>query len=104
MAKPIDDRTMLIRTMQILGYSRCCDFFACPGPDHKPVPMASCGQATAAYELRNYLERHGGWCPEHDQNMDRCHPAPDDRFQQCPDGNTICYCNPVRRNTRNQKI
>jgi hypothetical protein len=100
----LTDRAILIRTMHLVDNSNCCDFFACPGPNAKPEPMASCGSATAAYELRNYLERHGGWCPEHEQNLAKCHTGTDHSYRPCPDGNVVCYCNPVLRNSRNRKL
>jgi hypothetical protein len=99
MTKRITDRDMLLRLMGVLEHSNCCDFFACPGPDHKPVPMASCAQATAAWELRQYLRRNGGWCPEHEQALDQCHP-PDQRPSEMgysPAHHGLCHCSPVTR-------
>jgi hypothetical protein len=58
----LSDRDLLVRTLQTLETAKCCDFFACRGPEAKPVPMASCTQCWAIWDLRNYLERHGAWC------------------------------------------
>jgi hypothetical protein len=106
MASALTDRDILTRTMRLLdGY--CCDFFACPGSGCKPVPMASCARATAAYELRNYLQRHGGWCPEHGQDLAGCHPPaerPNELGYSPAHRHGVCYCAPVRRNARNRKI
>jgi hypothetical protein len=63
------------------------------------VPMASCAQATAAWELRQYLRRNGGWCPEHEQALDQCHP-PDQRPSEMgysPAHHGLCHCSPVTR-------
>lgn len=103
--KALTDRDMLERTLLLIDTGVCCGFFACPGPGARPVPMASCAQASAAYELRRYLERHGGWCPEHGIRLDMCHPAAE---RPDPDGVApvhtshpgLCYCNPVIRNRR----
>jgi hypothetical protein len=92
MSARLTDRDMLARTMRMIDGDYCCDFFACPGPRARPVQMASCAKATAAYELRNYLERHGGWCPVHGQDLTEC------------GGNAPRGCNPVRRTARNKKI
>jgi hypothetical protein len=91
---------MLVRLMGLLEYSNCCDFFDCPGSNHRPVPMASCAQASAAWDLRNYLRRHGGWCPEHEQDLDQCHP-PEQRPAALGynpvHGSQLCHCAPVNR-------
>ena len=100
MTKRITDRDMLIRTLYMLEGSNCCGFFACPGPDARPVPMASCAQATAAYELREYMRRNGGWCPEHKQQLDKCHGGEISEYGHNPkhtDRYPICYCQPVTR-------
>jgi hypothetical protein len=34
---------------------QCCGFFACPGPTHPPVHMASCAQSWATDDLRSLL-------------------------------------------------
>lgn len=115
MAKPLTDRDILVRTMFTLEHSVCCGAFEsmgtwvrsfCPGPDHRPVPMASCAQATAAWELRQYLRSHGGWCPEHGQRLDQCHPVeerPDPKaeihWRQCAPHH-ICRCQPVIHHSR----
>lgn len=101
MAKRLTDRDMLIRTLFAIGNSNCCDFFACPGPDARPVPMASCAQATAAYELRDYLRRNGGWCPEHGQELSKCHGwnGNNARHEIGRDGVT-CHCAPCIRKPR----
>jgi hypothetical protein len=65
--------------------------------------MASCAQATAAYELREYLRRNGGWCPEHAQELDKCHGGEIDDNGYNPQhferGNYmhLCKCRPVIR-------
>jgi hypothetical protein len=102
MTKRLTDRDMLVRTMQLTD-GPCCGFFACPGPDHRPVSMASCAQATAAYELRAYLQRHGGYCPEHGQDLDQCHPEserPAALGYHPSHGSQLCYCAPVDRTKR----
>jgi hypothetical protein len=100
MTKRISDRDMLARTMDLLE-GRCCDFFACPGPDARPVAMASCARATAAYELREYLRRHGGWCREHGQHLELCHSSPTTEYGYNPEHDSrsggICHCRPVTR-------
>jgi hypothetical protein len=100
MTARLTDRDMLVRTMFMLERARCCDFFACPGSEHKPVPMASCAQAAMVWDLRNYMQRHGGWCPEHGQKLDECHPV-DKRpaalgYYPVHDSR-LCYCAPVIR-------
>jgi hypothetical protein len=90
---------MLVRLMHVLENSNCCGFFACPGPEKRPVPMASCAQASAAWDLRNFLRRNGGWCPEHEQALDQCHPE-DQRPSEMgisPAHRGLCYCKPVNR-------
>jgi hypothetical protein len=116
MPKPLTDRDVLARTLQLLENSgECCGAFEsmgtwvrsmCPGPDHRPVPMASCRQATAAWELRQYMRSHGGWCPEHGQNLSECHPPeerPDPKaevwWRQCKPHH-ICRCQPVTHQQR----
>lgn len=100
MTAPLTDRDMLARTLALLEYAPCCGFFACPGGEHKPVPMASCAQASAVWDLRQYMQRHGGWCPEHEQNLAACHP-PEQRpaalgYHPTHRGG-LCYCAPVVR-------
>jgi hypothetical protein len=111
MTAPLTDRDMLTRTLFLLEGGPCCGAFEsmhtwvrsmCPGPRHRPVPMLSCSQATAAWELRRYLERHGGWCPEHGTDLGRCHPAaerpdPDSIAPTHPSHPRLCYCAPVTR-------
>jgi hypothetical protein len=46
------------------------------------------------------MQRHGGWCPEHGQKLDKCHP-PDQRpaalgYNPVHQGG-LCYCDPVTR-------
>jgi hypothetical protein len=91
---------MLARTLFLLETAPCCDFFACPGNEKRPVPMATCSQASAVWDLRRYMQRHGGWCPEHGQKLDKCHP-PDQRpaalgYNPVHQGG-LCYCDPVTR-------
>lgn len=108
MTARINDRDMLVRTLAVLDDSPCCDFFACPGSQRKPVPMGSCATAAATYELRQYLRKHGGWCPEHFQRLDLCHPAeqrndPDNGapWRQCSPGH-VCRCQPIDRTPKSQ--
>jgi hypothetical protein len=106
MSSPITDRDMLIRTLARIETAPCCDFFACPGNQHRPVPMASCTQATTVWDLRRYLERHGGWCPEHEQDLARCHPPaerPAALGYNPSHGYGLCYCAPVVRDARGSK-
>lgn len=107
MTAPLTDRDMLVRTMSMFeNAGDCCSFFACPGRNARPVPMASCSEATAAYELRNYLQRHGGWCPEHGQNLDECHPPaerPDALGYARVHRYRVCTCAPVVRNSRGKR-
>jgi len=114
----ITDRDMLARTLFLIDSSNCCDAFesmgvymktGCPGPRARPVPMLSCAQATAAWELRRYLERHGGWCPEHGTNLARCHPRaerpdPDSIAPTHPSHPMLCYCAPVVRDKRGKRL
>lgn len=103
MTARITDREMLIRTLHMIEGVNCCGFFACPGPDHKPIPMASCAQATAAYELREFLRRNGGWCPEHGQHLDKCHGGETTETGYNPNHTgryTLCHCRPVTRKRR----
>ena len=100
MTKRISDRDMLTRTLYALQGGNCCRFFACPGPDHKPVAMASCAQATMVYELREFMRRNGGWCPEHGQELARCHGGETSETGYNPNHkgrHPICYCRPVSR-------
>jgi hypothetical protein len=109
MSKPITDRDMLARTLFALEGSRCCDFFACPGNRHRPVPMASCATASTVWDLRRYIERHGGWCPEHGTELARCHPAaerpdPDSIAPTHKSHSMLCHCRPVVRDKRGKAI
>jgi len=117
MTRPLTDRDVLARTLQLLEGSQCCDVFVsmgttipsfCPGPDRRPVPMASCAQATATWELRQYLRSRCAWCPEHGQNLDQCHPpgeCPDPKaemwWRQCRPHH-ICRCQPVTHQSRSR--
>lgn len=114
MTAPLTDRDMLARTLMMIDSGNCCDAFEsmgvymktmCPGPRRRPVHMMSCAQATAAWELRRYLERRGGWCPEHGVDLHRCHPAaerpdPGSVVPTHPSHPRLCYCAPVVRNQR----
>jgi hypothetical protein len=99
MTRPLTDRDMLARTLHALEGAPCCGFFACPGDQHRPVPMASCAQASMVWELRQYMRRRGGWCPEHGQDLAACHP-PEQRPTEMgysPAHNGLCHCAPVDR-------
>lgn len=101
MTARLTDRDMLTRTLHMIDNGPCCDFFACPGPNARPVPMASCSKASAAYELRQYMRRNGGWCPEHGQELSQCHKTGPNDIGWSPDHDRrsggICYCAPVNR-------
>jgi hypothetical protein len=100
MTARLTDRDILARTLSLLEHARCCDFFACPGPDRRPVPMASCSTSSAVWDMREHLRRNGGWCPEHEQALDQCHP-PEQRPAALGynpvHGGSLCYCAPVNR-------
>lgn len=49
---------------------QCCGFFACPGPAHPPVPMASCAQSWATDDLRFLLTGERAVCT--DNPCDAC--------------------------------
>lgn len=109
MTAALTDRDMLARTMFALEGGNCCDFFACPGDQHRPVAMATCGRSAMVWEIRRYLERHGGWCREHGQELDKCHPA-DERPdpESCAPTNRshsgLCHCRPVIRDKRGRLV
>lgn len=98
MTARLTDRNMLARTLNLLESAPCCDFFACPGNEKRPVPMATCAQASAVWDLRRYMQRHGGWCPEHGQKLTECHPPgkrPAALGYSPSHSSQLCYCDPV---------
>jgi hypothetical protein len=56
MTRPLTDVDMLRRALAAMERQQC-EFFACPGPEARPVPMASCHAHYEAYLLRRYLKR-----------------------------------------------
>jgi hypothetical protein len=60
MGKKLTDKDMLIRALTAMEKASC-EFFACPEPFARPVPMASCWPHYEAYLLRQYLKRTHGY-------------------------------------------
>lgn len=70
-----------------------CSFWACPGPDHPPVPMATCRICDVQQQLHELLGdpdptctalecvpcgRESPWCDTCDEKLIHCDHAPQD--------------------------